>query len=168
LEQLPRAPRAEDVRAPCEDDALLLDCRRIADRAALGRSRRGRAVLALDGMRRRREDLRDDLAGAQDDHLVADANVLAGDVLLVVQRRELHRDTANVDGLEDGERVQVAELADVPVDPDELRDLRRRRELPGDRPARIAPDDAQAALQLDLVDLDHDAVYLEVQRAAAV
>ena len=47
-------------------------------------------------------------------------------------------------------------------------DLRRRRELPGDRPARIAPDDAQAALQLELVDLDDDAVDLEVQRAAAV
>ena len=48
------------------------------------------------------------------------------------------------------------------------RDLRRRRELPGDRPARVAPDDAEAPLQLDVVDLDDDAVDLEVERAAAL
>ena len=55
------------------------------------------------------------------------------------------------DGLEHRERVQVAELADVPHDVAERRDLRRRRELPGDRPARVAPDDAEAALQLEVV-----------------
>ena len=48
------------------------------------------------------------------------------------------------------------------------RDGRRRRELPGDRPARVASDDAQAALQLVVVDLHDDAVDLEVQRAAAL
>ena len=71
-------------------------------------------------------------------------------------------------GSSDGERVQVAELADVPQDVVELRDRGGGRELPRDRPARVAPDDAEAPLQLDVVDLDHDAVDLEVERAAAL
>ena len=132
-----------------------------------GRGRR-RAVGVLERVRGGREDLRDHVAGAQDDHLVAGADVLAREVLLVVQRRHLDRDAADVDGLERGERVQVAELADVPEDLVELRHRRGGRELPRDRPARVAPDDAEAPLQLDVVDLDHDAVDLEVERAAAL
>ena len=42
------------------------------------------------------------------------------------------------------------------------------RELPGDRPARVAPDHAEPPLQLVVVDLDHHAVDLEVERAAAL
>ena len=76
----------------------------------------GARSCALDRVRRRRDDLRDHVAGAQDDHVVAGADVLAREVLLVVQRRRLHGDAADVDGLERRERVQVAELADVPVD----------------------------------------------------
>ena len=95
-----------------------------------------------------------------------DAEVLACDVLLVVERRELHRDAAEMDRLEDGERVEVAELADVPRDVPEQRDRGGRRELPRDRPARVAPDDAEPALQLDVVDLHDAAVDLEVERAA--
>jgi hypothetical protein len=75
---------------------------------------------------------------------------------------------ADVDGLELGERVHVAELADVPLHAVEARDRRGGRELPGDCPARIAPHDAEAALQLDVVDLDHHAVDLEVELAAAL
>ena len=48
------------------------------------------------------------------------------------------------------------------------RDRGGRRELPRDRPARVAPDHAEAALQLEVVDLDDDAVDLEVERAAAL
>ena len=113
-------------------------------------------------------DLRDHVAGAQDDHVVAGPDVLAREVLLVVQRRGLDRDAADVHRLERRERVQVAELADVPVDRVQPRDRGRGRELPGDRPARVAPDHAEPALQLDVVDLHHDAVDLEVERAAAL
>ena len=51
-----------------------------------GRGGGGRSGL-LDDVRRRRDDLRDHVAGAQHDHLVARAQVLAREVLLVVQRR---------------------------------------------------------------------------------
>jgi hypothetical protein len=117
-------------------------------------------------VRRGRDDLRDDVAGAGDDHVVALADVLAPQVLLVVQRGELDRDAADVDRLEPGERVQVAVLADVPEDLVQVGELGRRRELPRDRPPRVAPDRAEAPLQLEVVDLDHDAVDLELQRAA--
>ena len=107
-----------------------------------GGERSGRSTACGAG----ESDLRDHVAGAQHDHVVARADVLAREVLLVVQRRELDRDAADPDGLERGERVQVAELADVPLDLVQPRDRGRRRELPGDRPARVAPDDAEPAL----------------------
>ena len=116
---------------------------------------------------RGRDDLRDHVARAQHDHLVAGPQVLAGQVLLVVQRRHPHGHAADVDRLELRERVQVAELADVPVDLAQPRLRRRRRELPRDRPARVAPDGAQPPLELEVRDLDDDAVDLEVERAAA-
>ena len=96
---------------------LGLDRRRAADGHFAGGRGRRRAVRALDRVRRGRDDLRDHVAGAQDDHLVALADVLAREVLLVVQRRHLDRHAADVDRLELAERVQVAELADVPVRP---------------------------------------------------
>ena len=55
---------------------------------------------------------------------------------------------------------------DVPDDPVERRRRGDRRELPGHRPARLAAGDAELAPQRALVDLDHDAVDLEVERLA--
>ena len=46
----------------------------------------------------RTDDLRDDVAGALDDHVVAFADALAVDVLLVVQRRARDRDAADLTG----------------------------------------------------------------------
>ena len=47
--------------------------------------------LALAPLDQRRDDLRDHVAGAGDDHLVALADVLAGQVLLVVEGRRSRR-----------------------------------------------------------------------------
>ena len=57
--------------------------------------------------------------------------------------------------------------ADVPDDLVEPRGRRRRRELPGDRPARLPADHPQLAPERPLVDLDDDAVDLEVELVAA-
>ena len=141
----------------------------VAHDGHVGRRRGDRAAIGpLDRVRSRRDDLRDHVARAQDDHVVADAHVLAREVLLVVQRGELDRHAADVDRLQHGERVQVAELAHVPLDAVQPRDRRGRRELPRDRPARVAADHAEAALQLEVVDLHDDAVDLEVERAASL
>ena len=96
------------------------------------------------------------------------ADVLSRQVLLVVERRGRDRDAADVDRLEHRERDQAAVAADVPDDLVELRRRGDRRELPRDRPARLAADDAQLAPQRALVDLDHDAVDLGVEALAAL
>ena len=68
----------------------------------------------------RADDLRDDVPGALHDDVVADPDVLAQDVVLVVQRRELDDDAADDDGLEHRERVQLAGAPDVDADVEEL------------------------------------------------
>jgi hypothetical protein len=83
-----------------------------------------------------------------------------------VQRRELDGHAADVDRLEHGERVQVAELADIPHDVLELGDLRRRRGTSsaiaqrGSRPTTPEP-----ALSSKSSTFTDDAVDLEVERA---
>src|SRR5205085_10348171 len=69
----------------------------------------------------RPDDLRDHVAGALDDDDVALADLLAVDVLLVVQRRPRDGDTADLDRLEDGPRVERAGPADANGDLQQLR-----------------------------------------------
>ena len=124
--------------------------------AALGRSRRH----DLD-------DLRDHVAGALDDDRVADAHVLARDLVRVVQRGARDHDAA------DGDRLAARPPASA-----------RRcgrpgsmiasstvvgllgRELVGDRPARRAADEAQPLLPVEAVDLVDHAVDVVGQRGA--
>ena len=122
-----------------------------------------RSALALALLDHRRDDLRDHVAGAQHDHLVALADVLALQVLLVVEGRGGDGDAADVDRLQHRERQQVPGPPDVPDDLVQLRRRGRRRELPGDRPARLAPGHPELALQAAVVHLDDDAVDLEVE-----
>ena len=165
LEQLARAARAVGADRP---DAVLGLAPSGVPQAGhlLGRLGQRRAVLALLRLRGRRHHARDHVARAGDDHLVALAHVLARDVLLVVQRGELHRHARDLHRLELGERHHVAGPAHVPHHPLELGGGGHRRELPGDRPARLAAHHAEPALQVQVVDLDHHAVDLEVERLA--
>ena len=55
-------------------------------------------------LQHRRHDLGDDLAGALDDDRVAHAHVLAADVVLVVQRGQLHHHAADLHRLEHARR----------------------------------------------------------------
>ena len=128
----------------------------------------GLRALPSAALDQRRDHLRDHVAGAHHDHLVADADVLARQVLLVVQGRGGDGDAADVDRLQHREGDEVAGAADVPDDVEQLRRRRRRRELPGDRPARLAADDAELAPERPLVDLDHDAVDLVVELVAPI
>ena len=123
------------------------------------------ALLRLGG---RRHDLGDHVARAHDDHLVALANVLAVQVLLVVERRLLDRHARHLHGLQHRERDHVPGAADVPGHL--LEDGRGggRRELPRDRAARLTSDHAELALKVEVVDLHDDAVDLEVERVAAL
>ena len=113
------------------------------------------------------DDLRDHLAGAAHDDDVALADVLAVDVVEVVQRGALDGDAADADGGEHGVGVERAGAADADRDPFELGRGLLRGELPGDGPARFAADRAQVALQAQVVDLDDDAVDVEGERVAS-
>ena len=136
---------------------------RAAERALL-RHLEGPRTAAM--LARRADDLRDDVAGALDDHVVALADVLAVDVLLVVQRRARDGDAADLDRLEHGPRVERARAADANLDLVQPRRRRHRRPLECAREARTLVQRAELALLRDRVDLDHDAVDLVVELAA--
>src|SRR5512133_427193 len=111
----------------------------------------------------RSDDLRDDVTGALDDHVVALADVLAVDVFLVVQRCLRHRDTADLDRLELCPWVQRPGTADADVDLVQFGLRRHRSPLEGARPAWSVVQRAEAALLVEGVDLDHDPVDLVVE-----
>ena len=94
---------------------LGLDGGRAAGRALAPAARApGCGSCALLRLGRGRDHLRDHVAGAHHDHLVAVAHVLAAQVLLVVERGELHRHARHLHRLELRERHHVAGAAHVP------------------------------------------------------
>src|SRR3954452_4634671 len=97
----------------------------------------------------RTDDLRDDVARALHDDDVAFADVLAVDVLLIVQRRARHGDAADLDGLEQRPGIERAGAADTDQDLVQARRRRHRRPLEGARPARTLVQRAEAALLLE-------------------
>ena len=109
------------------------------------------------------DDLRDDVAGALDDHHVALADVLPVDVLLVVEGRARDSDAADLDGLEHRPWVERAGATDADRDLEQLRRSGRGRPLVRARPARPLVQSPEAPLLVDRVDLDHDAVDLVVE-----
>ena len=76
----------------------------------------GTVRLLRPPLRHHGNHLRDHVAGALDHHRVADADVLAGDLVLVVQRRAAHQHAADVDRLQLGDRRQRAGAADLDMD----------------------------------------------------
>ena len=116
---------------------------------------------------RRADDLRNHVAGPLDDDDVALADLLAVDVLLVVERRAGDGDAADLDGLEDGPGIESAGATDPDVDLQQLRLRGHRRPLERTRPARPAVEHAEPPLLIERVDLDHDPVDLVVELDAA-
>ena len=114
------------------------------------------------------DHLRDNIARALDDHRVALTNVLPPNVVLVVKRRLLDNDAADLHRLEDRKRVETPGPADVDSDALELGRRLDRRELVGDGPARLPPDVSKLVPKGLLVDLYHHAVDLVVEVVSAV
>ncbi len=135
--------------------------------ALLGRLERLLAAVApLD---QRPHDLRDHLARALDQDHVPDAEVLAGDVIEVVQRGELDRRAGDLDGLEHRVRVERARAAHVDPDVEQPGDGHVGRELVGDGPAGLAfADHAELGPELERLHLDDDAVDRVVERVAPI
>ena len=111
----------------------------------------------------RADHLGDDLACTVHQHGVTDADVLASDVVLVVQRGLGNRHTADLDRLQHGEGIQAAGASDVDLDGPQHRGGLDGRELEGDGPARLAADRAELGLHVEVVDFDHQSIDLIVQ-----
>ena len=167
MQQRLLALRRADEPAGAARDGLVgqPDDRRAALRAARRHRERPRAARPL--VRQHAHDLRDHVARAAHDHRVADAHVLAPDLVLVVQRRVGDGHAADEHRLEARHRRDARRCARP------ARRCRRPRS-PSPRPgtcarraqrgARVTKPSAPAARGVDLVD---DAVDLEGQARAA-
>ena len=156
--------RASRIRAVHADRALVLHDCRAAHRAGL----RHREFAFRPGplLDERAHDLGDHVAGLLQDDAVADADVLAPDLVEVVERRPGDGRTGHLGRREVGDRRERSRPPDVRDDVlDRALDL-LGRELVGDRPARRAADHAQSLLLVEAVDLDDDAVGLVRQVVA--
>lgn len=91
--------------------------------------------------------MRDDIPGALDHHRVTDADILALDFVLIVQRRIGDHHTADRDRGEAGDRRQGAGAADLDVDGFQNGGRLFGREFVGDGPARSAGDKARRSCQ---------------------
>src|SRR5467141_2851508 len=119
-------------------------------------------------------NLRNDVAGALDDHGVADPDIAAlaqffamaadaPDVILVVQRDVLHDDAADADRFELADRRERAGASDLDLDIPEHGHGALGRKLVRDRPARRARHEAEPLLPVDAIDLVDDAVDVVVE-----
>ena len=111
-------------------------------------------------------DLRDNVPGALDHDPITDADVLALDLVLIVERRVRDGDATDPDRIESRDRRERAGAADLELDRLEGRLRLLGRELEGDRPARRAGEGAEAFLLVESVDLEHGPVDLDRQVAA--
>ena len=162
-ERLETTGRAGPVRTAMHRLALGLLDRRAAERALRGHPERP----GTPGMREHRsDDLRDHVSGSLDDHGVPLANVLAVDVLLVVERRGRDGDAPDHHGLELRPRVEGAGSPDTDVDAAENGLSLIRGPLVRPRPARPLVERPEPRLLLERVDLDNDAVDLVVEPRA--
>src|SRR5690606_22952533 len=104
------------------------------------------------------DDLRDDVAGALHAHGVALADVLALDVVDVVEVGTADGDAADVHGPQHGDGRDDAGAAHARHDAQDLADLLARLELDGVRPARVVGGVAQAVAQVEVLQLHDHAV----------
>ena len=143
----------------------------VFDRLPAGGTGRGRHVgffCAGAQVHDRADDVGDDLAGALDQHPVAGADILLGDVVEVVQGGVLDDHAVDLDRLQDGLGGQHTRAADLHLDVQQFRGDFARRELEGDGAARVLADEAQFGRQAQVIDLDDHAVGFVGQFVAAL
>ena len=159
---LPRSGRAVDVGATDIDTVVVLHQRR-ATFGAVRRKLPGRKPplpkVLLDS-----DHVRNHLARLLDHEHVADADVLAGDLVGVVEARPADGRAGKFHRFEVGHRRDRAAAAHLHADAGERGRGLVLLELPGDRPARTLGRGAQQPLLIEAVDLHDEAVDLEVER----
>src|SRR5579883_3185184 len=129
-----------------------------ADRAIVGQM--VDLLVAGAALDHRFDDLGNHLAGALDQHPVADAQVFALDIALVVQGGPLDGYAANVDRFEQGPGIDRAGAPDIDANVEQTCCDLRGGILKSNRPAWIAGDGAQFLLLHDIINLDDHAIDL--------
>ena len=104
------------------------------------------------------DDFRNDIARSDNPHDVADAKVLARNLLTVVERRSRHGHAADLHRPEDGHWCEDAGPADLHDDVLNRGLLLSRRELEGQRPPRVTRGRLQTLAQRERVHFQHDPV----------
>ena len=168
LEALDPLRRADQPAGAAPDRILLagigIDLARgvaAAGRADVGKLESFRALRPL--LLNHAENLRNDVAGALHDHRVADADVLARDLVLVMQRGVLHHDAADGHRIELGDGRERAGASDLDVDVAQDGGRLLGGEFVGDGEARRARDEAEPLLEIEPVELVDDAVDIVVE-----
>ena len=143
--------------------------RTTSDRFAVFAHHRGLAYRTFFGQRNRLETVRPlaqhdgshfgyHIASAPDDDSVADTDVLAMQLINVVQRCITHGNPANEYRFQTSDRRQSAGSPDLEFNGFDQGEFFLRRKLVRDGPARRTRHETQLALQCETVDLVHDAV----------
>ena len=162
--ELEEARRAVRVDAAADDLALEPHQLCLAHRAVRRRLPWSRAPGTF--LQHGTHHLGNDITGLLHQHRVTLTHVLAGDVVLVVQRRPGDGGSRNHHRPEDRERRHRTGAADVDRDLLQHRLLLLLCELVRNRPARCPRDKAQLRLLAQVIDLDDDAVGAVVQLMA--
>ncbi len=188
LEQQRRCLRAQavDVHRPAADEVLqspdqlcrasgvlAIDghfARQLNHRFAAGRA----ALRPLDGLfaavarlDNGADDVGDDVARPLDQDAVANANVLAGDLVEVVERGGAHGRSPDFHRLQHGVGGQYTGATDIDLQAEQFRRLLAGRELHGHCAARVFAGETQAVGQVAVIDLHHHAVNLVIDVVAA-
>ncbi len=93
-----------------------------------------------------------------DNDRIANADVLASDIIFVVQSRLLDGYPAHRDWLQDGVGIERAGSANADVDVSETGSALDGGELVGDCPSRLMANISQSCLQVKLVHFDHNPI----------
>jgi hypothetical protein len=121
-----------------------------------------RPLLGNDG-----DDFRNHVTSPAHDHRIADPDILAPHLVLVVQRRVGHRDAADEDRLQPGDRRDRAGAADLDVNAEHLGQRLFGRELVGDGKTRRPRDKTELILPVEAVDLVDHAIDVVRQASGA-
>ena len=113
-------------------------------------------------------NLRDHVARALNDDDVPFADLLAVDVLFVVQRGPRDGDPADLDRLQHRPGIERARTPDADRDLVQPRRRSHRGPLESARPARTLVERAETRLLFERIDLDHDSVDLVVELGSSL
>ena len=159
--------RAVETTAATHRARLLVAYQCRAAHRAGGRQLDG-PFAAVAAFRDHPDDFRDHVAGTAYADGVADAHVLARDLVHVVQRGVGDRHPADEHRFEARDRCQHAGAPDLEVDVEQPGQLLLRRELVRDGPARCARHLAELRLPVAPVDLVDHAVDVEIEGIATL